>query len=296
MSTNIRHKIRQSIKPFRHERLFTTGWAGKMSFTQLYEELIPNLTRLLRYYRRPIAYLPDIIQEGFMRFWWDLCHEPDMLAQVDKGGALRLVLNRTRLPAFVRQSAEREVYLDDLASVSDDPDDFMIEGYEGRHYMGHSEFSQAVDLRLDFEQAIYQIAEKYQDHPIYLIALYYIITDVSLDDASSLAGHGGKKKSGWLTHVVKPIREELAEKLGIVISTNDSWKDRFINGDERPFWNVVDRFKAQEAYNMVEVICGLSNHENCRSMASRLDLPIHQVHMYRRKAHQSLRQAYHCSA
>lgn len=291
-----RIRIRQLIKPFRHERLFPTGWAGAMSFAELYDDLTPNLTRLLRYYRRPSSYLPDIIQEGFMRFWWNLCGEPDMLAQQDKGGALRLLLNQTRIPDFVRKSTQHEIYIEELALSSNDPDDFIIEGYEGRHYKEHSEFSRAVDIRLDFEQVIQEMAEKYQDQHAHLIALYYITTSVSPDDAAELAGRGGTKKCWWLTDIVKPIREELAEKLSIFVPTKQNWKTKFFSGDETPFWQLVDKLKAGEAYHMVEVICGLSLHENCKSMAERLDLPIYMVHMYRRMAHEELRKAYRCSA
>jgi hypothetical protein len=294
MSTT--HKIRQSIKPFRHERTFPTGWAGELRFSEIHANLIPNMNRLLRYYRRPAAYIPDILQEGFMRLWWDLCHQPDMLANADKGDALRMVLDRTRTPNFVRKAINREIYLDDLATRSDDPDEFMIDGYEGRYYTEHSEFSRAIDIRIDFENVIQHMAEKYSDSLPHLVALYYITTNVSPDDAAELAGRGGTKKSWWLTSVVKPMREELAELLGVFVPTKLGWKKKFIGGDEGPFWQVVDTYKGRQAHRMVEVLCGMSEHENCKSMAQRLDLPMHMVHMYRRQAHEALRKAYRCSA
>jgi hypothetical protein len=94
----ISNNIHDSIQPFRHERLFQTGWAGEISFAEIHANLIPNMNRLLRYYRRPVAYIPDILQEGFMRLWWDLCREPEMLANANKDDALRMVLDRTRTP------------------------------------------------------------------------------------------------------------------------------------------------------------------------------------------------------
>lgn len=290
------HKIRQSIKPFRHERTFLTGWAGELSFAEIHANLIPNMNRLLRYYRRPAAYIPDILQEGFMRLWWDLSHEPGMLAKANKGDALRMVLDRTRTPNFARKSIRREIYLDDLGTPDNDPDEFMIDGYEGRFYIGHSEFSRVIDIRIDFENVIQQMAEKYMDSLPHLAALYYIITDISPDDAAALAGRDGTKKSWWLTSVVKPMREELAELLGVFVPTKLGWKKKFISGDEGPFWQVVDTYKGRQAHRMVEVLCGMSGHENCKSMAERLDLPMHMIHMYRRKAHEALRKAYRCSA
>ena len=292
----ISNKIRESIQPFRKECLYQTGWAGELSFAEIHAQLIPNMNRLLRYYRRPAAYIPDILQEAFMRLWSDLYHEPDMLAKANKGDALRMVLDRTRTPYFVRRAVSREVYLDDLAIRSGDPDEFVLEGYEGRYYKEHSEFSRAVDIRIDFECVIQQMAEKYMHSQAHLVALYYITTEVRPDDAAELAGRGGTKKSWWLTSIVKPMREELAKLLGVFVPTKLDWKKKFISGDEAPFWELVDKLKGRQSYRMVEVMCGMAEHENCKSMAARLDLPLHMVHMYRRKAHEELRKAYRCSA
>ena len=141
----ISNKIRESIQRFQKECLYQTGWAGELSFAEIHANLIPNLNRLLRYYRRPVAFIPDILQEGFMRLWSDLSQEPTMLAQANKGDALRMVLDRTRTPYFVRRAVSREVYLDDLATRSGDPDEFVIEGYEGCCWRTH--FPQPLQLR-----------------------------------------------------------------------------------------------------------------------------------------------------
>lgn len=295
-NSTISSSIRKSIQPFRHECLYQTGWAGELSFAEIHAALIPNMNRLLRYYRRPVAFIPDILQEGFMRLWSDLRQNTMMLADANKGDALRMVLDRTRTPYFIRRAVTREVYLDDLATRSGDPDEFVIEGYEGRYYKEHSEFSRAIDIRIDFENVIKQVAEKYMSSHAHLIALYYITTDVKPDDAAELAGRGGTKKSWWLTSIVKPMREELAELLGVFVPTKLDWKKKFINGDEAPFWEVVDKFKGRQSYRMVEVLCGMCEHESCKSMAERLELPLHMIHMYRRKAHEELRKAYRCSA
>jgi hypothetical protein len=190
----------------------------------------------------------------------------------------------------------REIYLDDLATRSGDPDAFIIEGYEGRYYTEHSEFSRAIDIRIDFEDVIKQMTEKYMDSLPHLAALYYITTEITPDDAAELAGRGGTKKSWWLTSVVKPMREELAELLGVFMPSRLNWKKKFSSGDEGPFWQVVDMFRGRQAHNMVEVLQGIAEHENCKSMAARLELPMHMVFFYRRQAHEELRKAYRCSA
>jgi len=206
------------------------------------------------------------------------------------------VLDRCQTPYFIRKSLKREVYLDDLATRSGDPDMFIIEGFEGRYYKDHSEFSRAVDVRIDFEQVILQMAEKYMDSHEHLIALYYVTTTVKPDDAASLAGRGGTRKSWWLSAFVKPIREEIAQLLGMFVPTRLNWKKKFIAGDEDPFWQVVDTYKGRQQTNMVEVLCGLVEHESCKSMQKRLNKPKHMIFMYRRNAHEALRKAYNCSA
>lgn len=64
VSSDIRGKIRQQICPFRHERLFPTGWAGERSFAEIRTDLIPNLTRLLRYYKRRKRSFPICCRRG----------------------------------------------------------------------------------------------------------------------------------------------------------------------------------------------------------------------------------------
>lgn len=141
-----------------------------------------------------------------MHLWWDLSQNQHSWRR-PTSYALRLVLDRSRPPTFVRRSMRHEVYLDDLATRSGDPDAFIIEGYEGRYYTKHSEFSRAIDIRIDFEWTIRHLAEKYIDSFPHLVALYYITTEVTPDDAAALAGRNGTKKAWWLTSVVKPVRE-----------------------------------------------------------------------------------------
>jgi hypothetical protein len=48
--------------------------------------------------------------------------------------------------------------LEDLATRSGDPDEFVIDGYEGNFYTEHSDYSRRVDLRIDIERAIQHLA------------------------------------------------------------------------------------------------------------------------------------------
>ena len=289
-------ELRFTIRPFPRVTRYPTGWAGELSFAEIHADLIPNMNRLLRYYRKPAAYIPDILQEGFMRLWWDLCQEPDMLAKADKGDALRMVLDRTRTPSFVRKSLSREVYLEDLATRSGDPDEFVIEGYEGRFFTEHSEFARAIDLRIDFERVIQQMAEKYMDSLPHLAALYYITTEVGPDDAAAIAGRSGTKKCWWLTSVVKPMREELAEQLELFKPQPETWRDRHLAGIEAPLLRLVTRYQAAGNLRMAATVQSMGAYESCKTLVERLGLPQSTIHMLRRNAHKALNKAYGCSA
>jgi len=181
---------------------------------------------------------------------------------------------------------------------SGNPDEFIIDGYEGRFYIGHSDYSRHVDL----ERVIRHMAEKYIDSLPHLAALYYITTDVGPDDAAAIAGRSGTKKSWWLTRVVKPMRrtanspQELADLLGISRLQPVQWKDRFLAGDEIPPWRLVDQYEANGNERMAATLKSLAAHESCKTLVERLGLPKTTIHMLRRNAHIALKEAYGCTA
>ena len=205
---------RFGIRPFPRIATYPTTWGGNMTFEQIRDSLTPNINRLMRYYRYVEVDIPDMLAHGFMRLWEQLVEQPDFLTTVDHGGAIKWVMYRSGISHY-RKFYRREMYLEELATRSGDPDEFIIEGYEGRFYSGHSDYALHVDLRVDLERVIQQMAEKYMDSLPHLAALYYITTEVGPDDAAAIAGRSGTKKCWWLTSMVKPMREELAEKLEV---------------------------------------------------------------------------------
>ena len=111
---DVRSNIRAKIRPFPRVATYPTGWAGQRTFEQIYDDLIPSFNRLLRYYRNHELDIPDLIAHAFMRLWMDISTDTSMLAAVDKGGALKLLLNRTN-PQLYRKFYRREMYLEDIA-------------------------------------------------------------------------------------------------------------------------------------------------------------------------------------
>ena len=286
---------RFGICPFPRAATYPTSWGGDMTFEQIRDSLTPNINRLMRYYRYVEVDIPDMMAHGFMRLWEQLVEQADFLTTVDHGGAVKWVMYRSGISHY-RKFYRREMYLEELATRSGDPDEFIIEGYEGRFYTEHSDYSRNVDLRIDLERVIQHMAEKYIDSLPHLAAVYYIITEVGPDDAAAIAGRDGTKKSWWLTSVVKPLREEMADLLGIFRRQPVQWKDRFLAGDEIPLWRLVDQYEAKGNERMASTLKSMAAHDSCKVLVERLELPKSTIHMLRRNAHIALKEAYGCTA
>ena len=293
MTSDFQSHISNQIKPFPHTTIYMTGWGGLRTFEQIYEDLIPSFNRLLRYYRNHEFDIPDLIAHAFMRLWMDISVNRSMLALVDKGGALKLLLNRTN-PQLYRKFYRREIYLGDMAMLSGDPDDFIIDGYDHSHIISYATYAEAIDLRIDIEKAITEMAEKYMDSLPHLVALYYITTEVAPDDAAAIAGRSGTKKCWWLTSVVKPMREELCKKLELFKSRKGTWLNRYLAGVEAPLLHLVARYETEGNLRMATTVQSMAAHESCKTLCERLGLPQYTIHMLRRNAHKELNKVYGC--
>ena len=302
----IRAKIRSQIRPFPNPkepdrppgppiRHYPTGWNGEMTFEHICEALTPSINRLMRYYRYVEVDIPDMIQHGFLRLWEELSQQPDLLADKDQGGAVKWVMYRSGISHY-RKFYRREMYLEDLATRSGDPDEFIIDGYEGGFYTGHARYTRAVDTRLDIERVMDFMGEKYQHSRTHLAALYYITTSVSLEDAAELAGRNGTKRAWWLTSIVKPMREELCDMLGLSRPGKTTWQDKMRAGDDTPLLHLVAHFETEGDARMAATLRGLADNESTKALMDQLDLPKTHVHYLRRKAHQELNRAYGCIA
>ncbi|MBK9748506.1 MAG: hypothetical protein IPO91_17265 [Chloroflexi bacterium] len=294
-NSTLRKSIKDQIRPFPRVVTYPTGWAGQRTFEQIYDDLIPSFNRLLRYYRNHELDIPDLIAHAFMRLWMDISTDTSMLAAVDKGGALKLLLNRTN-PQLYRKFYRREMYLEDIAARSGDPDDFIIDGFDHSHIIGHATYAEAIELRVDIEKVIIEMAEKYMDSLPHLAALYYITTEVGPDDAAAIAGRSGTKKCWWLTSVVKPIREELCEKLELFKPRQETWRDRHLAGVEAPLLRLVARYEAEGNLRMAATVQSMGAYESCKTLVERLGLSKYTIHMLRRNAHKELSKVYGCPA
>jgi hypothetical protein len=287
--------VRNRIRPFPREARYPTTWGGQMTFAQIRDSLTPSINRLMRYYRYVEVDIPDMMAHGFMRLWEQLVAQPDFLMSVDQGGAVKWVMYRSGVSHY-RKFYRREMYLEDLATRSGDPDEFVIDGLDHAHIVGYATYAEAVDLRLDIEQAISDLAQKYMHSLVHLAALYYITTSVGPDDAAAIAGRGGTKKCWWLTSVVKPLREELGAKLELFKLRQETWRDHHLAGVNAPLLRLVARYEAEGNLRMAATVQSLAAYESCQTLCQRLGLPKTTIHMLRRNAHRDLNRAYGCAS
>lgn len=264
-----------------------------MSFEEICAAITPNINRLMRYYRYVEVDIPDMIAHGFMRLWEELSKNPNLLAGLDHGGVTKWVMYRSGSSHY-KKFYRREMYLDELATRSGDPDAFIIEGYDHSHVLGHASHAEAVDLRVDIEQTMRVMAEKHSHSQKHLAALYYITTSVGLEDASALAGCSGTKQSWWLTSVVKPLREELCELFGLNRPGKSTWQEKWRGGNKAPFQHLLKHYETQGNERMAETLRNLCEHESSKALQARLDVPQSQANYLRRTAHQELNRAYKC--
>lgn len=186
------------------------------------------------------------------------------------------------------------MYIEDLATRSGDPDDFLIDGYEGHFYLDHAQYAHQIDQRIDIEQVMRKTAEKYQDSPAHLAALCYITTNVALEDAAALVGRSGSKTAWWLTSIVKPMREELCELFGLSRPGKTTWQEKLQAGEDAPLKGLIEQHEQAGNDAMSTTLRHLAERKNTRALMERLDIPKTHAHYLRRMAHQELNRAYGC--
>lgn len=286
-----RAAIRAQIRPMPKEAHYPTSWSKPLTFAEIRDTLTPSINRLMRYYRFVEDDIPDMMAHGFMRLWEDLSREPDLLTSLDQGGAIKRVLYRCNSPHY-KKFYRRQMYLDDLATQSGDPDEFIIDGLDHSHLAGHAPYAEQVDTRIDIEQVMHHMAKKYEHSQPHLMALYYITTQVTLEDAAALAGRSGTKTAWWLTSIVKPMREELRELLDMTHPSPQTWQDKLRDGDRQPLQSLVAQYAAAGNTRMTATLTALAEARSTKSLMEELDLPKSHVHYLRRTAQQELNKVY----
>lgn len=96
--------------------------------------------------------------------------------------------------------------------------------------------------------------------------------------------------------VVKPMREELCEKLELFKPRQETWRDRHLAGMEAPLLRLVAHYEAESNLRMAATVQSMAAYESCKTLVERLELSKYTIHMLRRNAHKELNKVYGCPA
>lgn len=186
--------LRQRIRPFTPEqttqletsnfddltrpaKTYPTGM-GTLTFEELYQ----RTSRITGYMMREQLGMSnpddidDCVQAGYFKVWQLLQKQPDLFADKPKRYIVQAVVFRSKVQRFSHQRHYRKIVWDASA--------------ETNKRVGPT--VRQIDTWIDLESALKTVGEYVAglDNPIYLLALYTLITQVRTRDVSRLFGCG----------------------------------------------------------------------------------------------------------
>jgi len=237
--------IRSKIRPMPNGRVFETGWAGKLTFEQIADDLSPKVSRQLHSYGLYGQDIPESIQNGLMKLWEQLLETPDLLAETNYMGAVWKVIAGSNSTWYLRYHNRYKTYTDIEADRGYEVDEFGVYGMHNRQDWWSvterwASFASKVDFRLDITEAMKIIAEEYDDDMKGLIALYIVITDV--EPLATIATFGHPKSMVY--ERMKGIRDRLQRLLKEYEPIAPrTWQERLEAGEVEPYLKVVEHYR-----------------------------------------------------
>ncbi|MEP6985647.1 MAG: hypothetical protein ABI970_08615, partial [Chloroflexota bacterium] len=191
---------------------------------------------------------------------------------------------------------DRHLSLDALEGVitEDHPDEWMISGLEANRSELWAAWATATDMRIDIERIFAQLVAKYETQPEphrfrFLVALYYVTTQVKLEDAALIAGINHHY---LLDDYASIVRKDVQQAFGELYRPGMRWIVKFKRGHQQPALLVLENY--QRNPRMIYAIRSLLQEQP--STEARIKCPWPNNNQYRAKAHKALMKAYGCSA
>jgi predicted kinase len=196
-----------AIRPFPRLAVYPTGWAGELTFEQLYEDLARYASAVMQRFGVRPDQLPECLQAGFMALWETLAQQRSFLAQKSRRQTVFFILARCRISSM-RYHERMYDRLDAL--ISDDwhgtADELVIDGLQRRHAERWADWATRIDLRVDIERIMCRLAERHAGSFQRLFALYQVTTQVRQNDAAALVG---VPASSWREQYALPMLAEV---------------------------------------------------------------------------------------
>jgi hypothetical protein len=295
MSDNdVRSIIRAQIRPFPRVATYPTGWAGNRTFAEIMDDCTPLAATLIRKHGIAFQDFPDALQRGFMVVWERLVKDTQMFAHADKYAVARIVEANCGTNYWRRH--DRHLSLDALAGIitEDHPDEWMLTGLEANRSEVWAAWATAADMRIDIERIFVPLVAKYEAQPEphgfrYLVALYYVTTQVKLEEAALIAGINFHY---LLDDYASVVRKDVQEAFGELYLPGTRWIDKFKRGHQTPALLVLEKY--QNNPRMQYAIRSLLEEQH--PTEARLNCPWPNNNQYRARAHKALMKAYGCSA
>ena len=179
------------------ELAYATGF-GSLTFNELYAATSRTVGYVLR---EQIGMtnpedIDDCMQSGYLKVWEQLQKQPDLFAGKPKKYVVQAVVLRSKAQRYAHLRHYRKMVYDADAQAHQNSNELTIP---------------QVETWIDLAQSIQRVAEYTTalDNPIYLLALYSLITDVKTQDVAQTTRHG----LSTLTAAKRKVRVTLANEL-----------------------------------------------------------------------------------
>ncbi len=207
MHTETRSIIRSQIRPYAQVQTYPTGWVGRQTSAQLYDDLVEYARNVMKGNGLQHHERPECLQIGFTALLETLKKQHDFLADKNRQQAVFFILARCKsssLRAYYRRHDSLEAYVStDWRSSADE---HTISGYAHDRDERWAAWATDIDNRIDIERIMHKLAARYSDSFKHLIALYYITTQISRKDAAALAG---LTPWNWMQNYVEPVLQDV---------------------------------------------------------------------------------------
>ncbi|MBW4438510.1 MAG: hypothetical protein KME04_15320 [Pleurocapsa minor GSE-CHR-MK-17-07R] len=195
-----------NIRPYVPAAVYQTGWAGKLTYPQIYDDLAHYASNVMKNFSITPDELPDCQQVGFIALLETLTQDHDFLADKSRKQTVFFILARCKISSM-RYQANQYDSLDALVSSDwHNTADEQIDGMQHQHGERWAGWASQVDMVVDIERIMGKLAAKYEHSLKHLVALYHLTTQVSRVDAARIVG---ADPSRWYHSYALPMREEL---------------------------------------------------------------------------------------
>ena len=152
-------EFRSKIRPYPRAAVYPTGWAGDLSFQQIYDDLAHYASNVMKNFGVFKDELPDCLQFGFLALGETLVEQRDFLAENTRKQTVFFILARCKI-STIRYQANQYDSLDALIKSDrrDTADENVIDGLQHQQGERWAGWATQVDMRADIERIMCKLS------------------------------------------------------------------------------------------------------------------------------------------